>query len=96
MEKTGEVASLGFRNIGAVVTGHHLADRHADTGLAGLVLGGKITRAEQVVVGKTFGILTDIPETMTEARQACLRSSFWQVRCRNAQVAQTQPVPGAA
>ena len=34
----------------------------------------------------TFGILMDIPETMTDAQHAGPPFSFWQVWCGNAQV----------
>jgi hypothetical protein len=44
-------------DVGAVVAGGHHADGDADAGLAGLVGGQEVGRAEQVVVGEVDGEL---------------------------------------
>ena len=47
-------------DVRAVVAGGHHADRHADAGLAGLVSGQEVGRAEQVVVGEVDGELLGV------------------------------------
>ena len=47
-------------NVCAVVAGGHHADGHADAGLAGLVGGEKVGRAEQIVVGEVDGELLGV------------------------------------
>ena len=47
-------------DVGAVVSGGHHADGHADAGLAGLVRGQEVCRAEQTIVGEVDGHLLGV------------------------------------